>query len=125
MAWRLALTITWGLALLAEMAVWKASEEIGIATWWLGPRSDPQPVIVRLIPFLVIATFGALASSPLRRVPWISLAGSVVLAAIALPDISRAAGLAVVELAIAGAVAAVSIASFTGTYQEPTTTTAG
>jgi hypothetical protein len=106
---------TWAGAFLAYMAVWKTSEEIGIGTWWLGPRSDPQPVLVRLIPFFVTAVFGILASYNVPRVPWISLGGSVVLALIAVPDLSRSVGLATIEFAIAGAVAVVSLASLTGT----------
>lgn len=123
--WRIALTAMWVLVFLAYLAVWKASEEIGIATWWLGARSDPQPVIVRLIPFIVIATFGALASFPMRHLPLIGVGGALVLGLIALPDFSRAAGLAVIEMTIAGAVAIVSLASLTGRYQEPRTNTAG
>jgi hypothetical protein len=48
-----------------------------------------------------------------------------VLAAIAAPDLSRSTGLAVVEFAIAGAVAVVSAASFTGMYRRPGSDTAG
>jgi hypothetical protein len=116
-AWRVALVATWVGVLLAYLAVWKTSEEIGIATWWLGPRSNPQPVLVRLIPFFVIAVFGILAGYNVRRMPWISLGGSVVLALIAVPDLSRSIGLATIEFAIAGAVALVSLASLTGTYR--------
>ena len=116
-AWRTALVATWVGVFLAYMAVWKASEEIGIGTWWLGPRSNPQPVLVRLIPFFVTAVFGILASYNVRRMPWISLGGSLVLALIAVPDLSRSVGLATIEFAIAGAVALVSIASSTGTYR--------
>ncbi len=115
--WRTVLVATWVGVFLAYLAVWKASEEIGIATWWLGPRSNPQPVLVRLIPFYVAAVFGILASYNVRRMPWISLGGSVVLALIAVPDLSRSVGLATIEFAIAGAVALVSVASFTGTYR--------
>jgi hypothetical protein len=39
------------------------------------------------------------------------------LALIAVPDLSRATGIATVEFAIAVAVALVSLASFTGTYR--------
>ena len=106
----------WILVLLAYMAVWKASEEIGIATWWLGPRSNPQPMLVRLVPFVVTAVFGAVASFPVRHLPWISLGGAGVLALISLPDFGRVTGLAVVELAIAGAVALVSLVALTGRY---------
>ena len=99
------------------MAVWKASEEIGIGTWWLGPRSSPQPLIVTLVPFIVTALFGVLASYNLRRLPAIGAIGALALAAIAMPDLSRSAGLATVEFAIAGAVLIVSLAAFTGTYR--------
>jgi hypothetical protein len=116
-AWRIVLIVTWIGVFLAYMAVWKASEEIGIGTWWLGPRSTPQPVVVRLVPFAVAAVFVVLAGYHVRRMPWISLGGAVVLAAIAVPDLSRSTGLATVEFVIAGAVAVVSLAATTGTYR--------
>ena len=105
------------------MAVWKTSEELGLATWWLGPRSNPQPVVVRVIPFVVIAVFGVLASYNVRRLPWISLGGSLALALIAVPDLSRSTGIATIEFAIAVAVALVSAASLTGTYRAASTDT--
>jgi hypothetical protein len=111
------LILTWVGAFLAYLAVWKASDEIGIATWWLGPRSNPRPLPIRLIPFAVTAVFGILAGYNLKRLPWISLAGSGVLALIAIPDLSRSGGLAAIEFAIAGAVALVSLGSFTGMYR--------
>ncbi|MGE5210889.1 MAG: hypothetical protein ACM3MM_06470 [Acidobacteriota bacterium] len=116
---------TWVGVFVAYMAVWKASEELGIATWWLGPRSSPQPLVIRLVPFIVTAVFGILASYNVPRLPAIGLLGAAVLAAIAVPDLSRSTGLAVVEFAIAGAVAVVSAASFTGMYRRPGSDTAG
>jgi hypothetical protein len=116
-AWRVALIVTWIGAFLAYMAVWKTSEELGLGTWWLGPRSDPQSVVVRIIPFAVIAVFGILATYNVRRLSWISLAGAVLLALIAVPDLSRSTGIAAIEFTIAAAVALVSVASFTGTYR--------
>ena len=116
---------TWVGVFVAYLAVWKASEELGIATWWLGPRSNPQPIVIRLVPFVVTAVFGVLASYNLRRLPTIGLVGAVVLAGIAAPDLSRSSGLATIEFTIAGAVALVSAASFTGMYRRPTSDTAG
>ena len=113
----MAVIVTWVGTLLAYLAVWKASEEIGIATWWLGPRSNPEPMYIRLIPFAVVAVFIILAGYNVRRLPWISLGGSVVLALIAIPDLSRSGGLAAIEFAIAGAVALVSLGSFSGVYR--------
>lgn len=109
--------LTWVGAFLAFMAVWKASDELGIATWWLGPRSNPQPLLVRLVPFGVCAVFGILASLHVRRLPWWSLLGAALLAAIAVPDLSRITGLAITEFVIAGAVAVVSLAALTGMYR--------
>ena len=119
------LLATWVGVFVAYLAVWKASEELGIATWWLGPRTSPQPVFIRLIPFLVAAVFGILASYNVRRVPVFGLVGAVLLAAIAIPDLPRSTGLAVIEFAIAGAVLLVSLASFTGSYQTPRSDHAG
>ena len=116
-AWRVALVVTWVGVFLAYMAVWKVSEEIGIGTWWLGPRSTPQPVVIRLVPFAVAATFAILAGYNIRRMPWVSLFGAAVLAGFAAGDLSRSTGLALVEFAIAGAVAIVSLAASTGTYR--------
>jgi hypothetical protein len=119
------LTTTWVGVFVAYMAVWKASDELGIATWWLGPRSSPQPIVVRLVPFIVAAVFGILASYNVRRLPMIGVLGAVALAAIAAPDLSRSTGLATIEFAIAGAVLLASAASFTGMYRAPTSDHAG
>lgn len=116
-AWRGALVVTWALGLLAFLAVWKVSEELGLATWWLGPLSQPQPVIVRLVPTIVCIVFGAWCTLPVRRVPVIAVAGAIVLGAISIPDFSRAVGIATIELTIAGAVALVALAAFSGIYR--------
>jgi hypothetical protein len=116
---------TWVGVFTSYLAVWKASEELGLATWWLGPRSAPQPVIVRLVPFMVAAVFGILASSNMPGMPWIGSVGAVALATIAVPDLSRSTGLATVEFAIAGAALLVSVASFTGAYRRPRPSEAG
>jgi hypothetical protein len=123
--WRAMVVAAWVGVFVAYMAVWKASEELGIATWWLGPRSNPQPLPIRLVPFIVTAVFGILASYNVRWLPLIGLVGAVALAAIAVPDLSRSTGLAIVEFAIAGAVALVSAASFTGMYRRTRSDTAG
>ncbi len=69
---------------------------------------------MRLIPFAVAIVFGLVSSYPLRRVPLINIVGALVMAAIAIPDFSRSVGLAVIELAIAGAVLLVALGSLTG-----------
>ncbi len=113
-SWRIASIAVWILVVFAYSAVWKTSVELGIGTWWLGARSSPQPVFVRLIPFVVAIGFGLVSSYPLRRLPLVNVVGALVMAAIAIPDFSRSIGLAVIELVIAGAVLLVALGSFTG-----------
>ena len=73
----------------------------------------------RLIPFVVAVVFAVLASSRVRRFPWISVGGSILLAAVAVADLSRSTGLALIEFTIAAAVALVSLAALTGMYRSP------
>jgi hypothetical protein len=113
-AWRIASVAAWSLVVFAYSTVWKTSVELGIGTWWLGARSSPQPLLVRLIPFAVAIGFGLLSSYPVKRLPWFNILGAVVMAAIAVPDFSRSIGLAVIELTIAVAVMLVAVGSLTG-----------
>ena len=113
-SWRLALVVTWALVVFAYSAVWKTSVELGIGTWWLGARSDPQPLVVRVIPFAVAIAFGMISSFRRTRLPQLTVLGAFVLALIALPDYSRSLGLANLEMVIAGAVLLVGLGSFTG-----------
>lgn len=113
-SWRVVIVITWALTVFAYSVVWKTSRELGIGTWWLGARSDPQPLVVNLIPFAVAITFGVIASSRVKGLPRTTVIGAFVLAAIALPDYSRSLGLANLEMVIAGAVLLVGLGAFTG-----------
>jgi len=108
-AWQIMLAACWGAAFFAFAAVWKTSEEIGIGTWWLGPRSQPQPMLVRILPFAITLMLGLLAISNTRRVALASIVGSFAIAGIAVFDMSRSGGLAAIEFAIAGSMLLVSI----------------
>ncbi|MGI9645618.1 MAG: hypothetical protein ACR2O6_09950 [Ilumatobacteraceae bacterium] len=119
-AWQIMGAVAWAAAFFAFAGVWKASEEIGIATWWLGPRADPQPITIRILPFVLCVFIGLWAIYNVRGFPWVSLAGSVAVAAIAAFDVSRSIGLAAAEFAIAGALALVSLASLGGRYRAGT-----
>ncbi len=114
------LVICWTAVLLAEAAVWKTSEELGIGTWWLGTRSEPSSQIVRLLPFAIAAAAGVAAAYNLRRAWWASLAAALALVAFSLPDFSRSTGLALVELVIGLAALVVTAAAWTGRYRTGT-----
>lgn len=111
--------LAWAATFFAMAGVWKASEELGIATWWLGPRADPQPVVVRILPFALALAVGLCAVYNTRFVSWISIAGAVALGVVAAVDLSYMTELAMVEFAIAAAVGLVSLASFGGRYGVP------
>ncbi len=115
--WRLTVVATWVLATLGWMAAWKSSRELGLSTWWLGPSSDPQPFFLMLLPFVPPVTMIVLAVQNSRHLAWWGLAASAVGAAIAVGDLGRVVRLGIVELAIAAATAAVSVASLSGRYR--------
>lgn len=116
-SWRVVLVITWALVVFSYSMVWKTSRELGIGTWWLGARSDPQPTVVSLVPFAVAIVFGVICSFRVKRLSIATIIGAFALAAIALPDFSRSIGLATIELLIAGAVLLIGIGSLAGVVQ--------
>jgi hypothetical protein len=102
------LAASWSASFFAFAAVWKTSEEIGIGTWWLGPRSEPQPLSIRILPFVITMLMGLLAVYNVRRIAVMSIAASAFIAIIGVFDISRSGGLAAIEFAIAGSMLLVS-----------------
>jgi hypothetical protein len=117
MAWRVTTAVTWMLVFVAWSGVWKASRDLGVATWWLGPDSAPRPIIVMLLPFIAPVAMVALALNNVRRLPFYGLAASALGVVIGIVDLSYVRRLGIVELAIALAAAAVSIASTSGMYR--------
>lgn len=109
------LAVTWAAAFFAFAGVWKASVEIGIATWWIGPRSADQPIVVQILPFVLCVGVAVLAIYNVPRVALLSCSATVFVAAIAAFDISRSGGLAAIEFAVAALLLLVSIGSLAGT----------
>jgi hypothetical protein len=108
------LAAAWVGAMFAYAAVWQASVQLGIATWWVGPRSQPTPAVVRMIPFLLALAVVLPIAYNRRHLHRVGLVGAMFAVVIALPDLNRSVGLAVVELAIAASLALVSAMSATG-----------
>ncbi|WP_395155578.1 hypothetical protein [Ilumatobacter sp.] len=119
--WQMLLGAAWTASFFAFAAVWKTSQDIGIGTWWLGARAQPQSPTIKIIPFVLAIVIGLAAIYNLRRVALISLTGSLGVALIAVFDISRSGGLAAIEFAIAASLATISVGAFTGTYRAATT----
>ena len=96
---------TWVLVFLAYTAVWKASRELGLATWWLGPTAEPRPFPVLLVPFVAPLAMMIATINNSRRLPWYGLAAAAVGVAIAIGDLGTFRRLGLVELGIAVAAA--------------------
>ncbi len=115
--WQIMVATAWTVAFFAFAAVWKTSEEIGIATWWIGPRGDPRPVFVRIMPFALALLVALTAVYNLRRSAVVSAVASIAVAGIAANDISRSGGLAAIEFAIAAALLLVSVGAQAGSVR--------
>lgn len=109
--------MTWIGVVLALAAVWNTSEQLGLSTWWLGPRGQPQPRLVQLAPFLAPILMLLATINNVKRLGWLGLGTSGIVAAVGIIDLGRVVKLGLLELLIASAAAAVSIASLTGTYR--------
>src|SRR5262245_20292217 len=77
--WRMITGLTWILVVVALGAVWKTSDQLGLSTWWLGPRGAPNSLIVQLLPFLPAVLMVLAAINHVRYVPWFGLAASVLI----------------------------------------------
>jgi len=116
-SWRFLLGAAWGLAFFAYAAIWNASVQIGIGTWWIGPRAQPTNIVVKLLPFLLcLAVLVCVVYNVAHLVPISALASG--LAAVgAIPDFSRSVGLGVAEMVVAGLLAVVTATALTGRYR--------
>lgn len=115
--WRIVTAIVWIGVAAALAAVWNTSVQLGLATWWLGPRSDPRPVFVRLLPFVPTMLMLLGTINQVRRLGWYGLLAAASIGVIGIVDLGYVRRLGIVEIAIAVAAAAASVASFSGTYR--------
>lgn len=115
--WRAVTAGIWIGVIVALAAVWNTSVQLGLSTWWLGPRADPQPRFVQFSPFIAPALMLLATINQVRWLAWFGLGAAAVVAGVGIGDLGRVTGLAIVELAIAGAAALASLASLTGTYR--------
>lgn len=119
--WRLVTALAWIGVAAALAAVWNTSVQLGLATWWLGPRSSPQPIVVRLLPFVPPLLMLLATINQVRRLGWLGLVAAGSIGVVGIVDLGYVRRLGVVEIAIAVAAAAVSVASFSGTYRATST----
>ena len=105
----------WVLVIVALTGVWKASSELGLATWWIGRFGGEQLTVV--VPFVLPAMMIIVALNNTRALPWLGLAASAGTIAIGAADLGRVARLGLVEIALGAAAAAFSVATTSGRYR--------
>ena len=115
--WRLVTAITWIAVAVAVGSIWSTSDRLGMSTWWLGPRGEPQPRLVQVLPFVPPLLMILATINNARRLPWFGLLAAGLIVAVGIGDLGRVAGLATLEVVIGAAAAAVSLASTTGVYR--------
>lgn len=115
--WRVVTACAWVGVVAAFAAIWNTSERLGLSTWWLGPRGDPNPIFIQLSPFVVPGLMLVATANNVRRLAVLGIAASVLMSVFGFGDLARVPGLAALELGVAAAALAVSIASLTGTYR--------
>jgi len=109
----------WGLVFVALVGVWKASQELGVATWWRGPRSAPQPVLVQILPLVTPSVMVIGGVFRWRLLPWLGLLAAAATAAIGAGDLGRVWRLGLVEVALGAAGLAFSLAALAAQVRRP------
>ena len=115
--WRLVTGVTWMLVVVGLGCVWKTSDQLGLSTWWLGPRGNPHSIAVQLLPFVPAVLMVLAAINHVRYLPWFGLVASGLVVLTGLFDVIRFTGLGMLEIAIGVAAAVVSLVSLAGMYR--------
>jgi hypothetical protein len=115
--WRLVTGVTWMLVVVGLGCVWKTSDQLGLSTWWLGPRGEPHSIVIQLLPFVPGVLRVLAAINHLRYLPWYGLAASGLIMLTGVFDVVRFTGLGLLEIAIGIAAAVVSLVSLAGMYR--------
>ena len=82
-------------------------------------QSEPQLILVNLLPFTVPLALCVAGFRAQRRLPWWGIGGAAFVAAIAFFDIDRVPGYAAIEFGLAAAGLLISVASFAGLFRNP------
>ncbi len=114
--WTVLFALGWLGVAIGMAAVWGVSRQLGLSTWWLGPKAQPRSMAITMLPFVPSALLIAGAAAGIRHLWWSGLAGAVAIAGVAAGDLGRVTGIAVVEFAVAGSAALLSLAAWSGTY---------
>lgn len=111
------LGLSWVGAFFAYAGIWQASVQVGIGTWWIGPRAQPTHVVIRLLPFVLALVMTLLVVYSVRHVMRWSAIGVLAAFLGAIPDFSRSVGLGIAEVVVAALVGVVTLGALSGRYR--------
>ena len=115
--WGTVFWVGWMLIAGSFAAIWYSSRLVGLSTWWLGPATDPQLILISLLPFTVPLALTAAGYTAQRWLPWWGIGGAAFVAVIAVFDVNRVPGFAAIEFGLAIAGLFISVASFAGVFR--------
>ena len=115
--WTTVFWIGWVLIAASFAAIWVSSRQVGLSTWWLGPATDPQLILITLLPFTVPLALAAAGYTAQRWLPWWGIGGAAFVAVIGAFDVVRVPGYAAIEFSLAIAGLFISIACFAGLFR--------
>jgi len=87
--------------LLSNLATAITSRTVGKPTWWLGPSVDPAPIAYVTLPIALVAIPLLLFYKSHPRAPRFAAGCACALAVVAVIDLGRSPGVAVVEIGVA------------------------
>lgn len=108
--WRLTLLLGWALIGAGLGALWAASEQIGQATWWLLPTTPGYP-LVAIVPFVPVVAMVLLTLIEPARLRALGLLAALGIVAVGIGDLPGVRGIGLLEIALGGAAAALTIAA--------------
>lgn len=116
--WSTVFWIGWMLIAASFAAIWYSSRLVGLSTWWLGPATEPQLILVNLLPFTVPLALCVAGFEPNDGCP----GGASAVQRSWLPSPSSTStvpGYAAIEFGLAAAGLLISVASFAGLFRNP------
>jgi hypothetical protein len=112
--WRIVLLLGWVGGILGYSTVWAVSRQIGLPTWWLGSPSQPAPLYIVSLPFLLPALMLLAIAINLKRLPLLGILAACASSVIAAGDAGTQPGLAMIQAAISVGLLSTSLAALLG-----------
>jgi hypothetical protein len=109
----------WVGGILGYSTIWAVSRQIGLPTWWLGPRSAPNPIYQISLPFVLPVVMLVMIALNLRRIALYGVIAAIASVSFVALDAATQPGLAIAQLAISAGLLSTSLAALIGGFNTP------